>query len=192
MKKITILVTILICFTGTSASAQTKNILKSARNFRNLERSVLQQTTVNNALRSIPTLHMPPLAAKLTTAQIHTLLKENQTRIADLRKSRVYEEVWDIMEAPKAYVDQNLLGQDLADFYHEVTVPQFRTVNGKIGKVYELPVEGLGYAPFGKPAKPLDPETQIVFHIEGVGSQILDRSLLENPLYFQLVIEGDK
>ena len=94
------------------------------------------------------------------------------------------------MEAPKAYSSQDLLGKDLADFYHYDNVPQFRTASGEVGKVYELPVEGIGYAPFGKQPQLLDPQTQIILYIEGVGTQILDRKLLENPVYFQLVIEN--
>lgn len=190
MKKITLLATVLLLlFTGTDAFSQNKRVWKGARALHGLERTVLRQATADQALRKIPALHIPPAATKLTTAQIHTLLADNQARIANLRKNHVYEDVWEAMDAPKAYINQDLLGKDLADFYHYDNVPQFRTASGEVGKVYELPVEGIGYAPFGKPAKPLDPKTQVIFYIEGVGTQILDRKLLENPVYFQLVLE---
>lgn len=191
MKKISLLSILLLFFTGPCVFAQ-KNPLKAARNLRNLDRTMFRQITAQNALRKIPKLHVPPSHVAHTVSQVRTRLKENQARIARLRENHAYEDVWEIVtesETPKIYNSQKRLAKDLADFYAYDKVPQFRTASGEVGQVYELPVEGIQYAPLGAKPQILDPQTQVVFYVEGEGAQILNRSVLENSLYFQLVEE---
>lgn len=125
--------------------------------------------------------------APLTPKQV---LQANKTRIADLRNNHVNDTVWEAMEAPMTYTSQDQLGRELSDFYHHDQVPQFRKrFSNDIGYVYELPVEGIAYAPEGREPAILDPEKQVVFYMENIGGQILDRNVLENPLYFEMVTE---
>lgn len=130
--------------------------------------------------------NIEPLAP-LTPKQV---LQANKIRIADLRNNHVNDAVWEAMDSPMVYTSQDRLGRELSDFYHHDQVPQFRKrFSNDIGYVYELPVEGIAYAPEGRKPTILDPEKQVVFYMENIGGQILDRSVLENPLYFGMVTE---
>ena len=190
MKKISLL-SILLLVTSTYIFAQGKNPLKAACNFRNLD-GIIQRATASHALQKLPTPRLPYANTASAVSNVRKILQANQTRIARMRASHLYDETWDIimeLNASMVYTSQKRLGRDLSDFYYADQVPLFRTITGEVGKVYELPIEGIKYAPLGRKPQLLDPHTQVVFYVEGTGAQILDRKVLENSLYFEPVKE---
>ncbi len=203
--KIYLLFILLITATVPAAFAQFKT--PASRNFRNLESFLVRTAETYRPTAGVsrgPVMAVRPgrsvaaaatqlpVSKTLAVPFIHTsalqLLKTNHLRIAEMRTHHVYDDVWEIMDTPKTYTSQYQLGQDLADFYYQYPVARFRSrVTQQVGEVYELPIEGIRYAPKGRQPVLIDPQTHVLFYIEGVGGQILERSLLENSLYFEPV-----
>lgn len=125
--------------------------------------------------------------APLTIAQ---QLQVNQIRIAQMRAAHQYDHLWKALGFPKVYTSQDQLGRTLSDFYRDDEIPQLRKrFSNDICLIYEFPVEGIQYAPVGRTPITLNPETQVVLYIKGVGGQIIDRVNLTNPLYFEPISE---
>ena len=208
MKAKNLLLSVLLITTAaTAAFAQFKT--PALRDLRNLE-NIVTRATAASRRPSFMALHDPMLTGiSFTTSVVETatqlpgkntltapathipdmqLLKNNHTRIAEMRMNHVFDDVWEVMDASKAYTSQQSLALDLADFYYQYPVARFRNrLTHQIGEVYELPVEGIQYAPQGRQPAAIDAKTHVIFYVEGIGAQILERKQLENSLYFEPV-----
>lgn len=169
----------------------TRGSMEYHPSFSMLEDPMLSGAPLKNSAAAVTTTQLSAQAAQ-TAPATHIpdvqLLKSNHSNIANMRVNHVFDDVWEAMDAPKVYTSQKMLAQNLADFYYEYPVARFRSrATQEIGEVYELPVEGIQYAPLGRSPVTIDAQTHVIFYIKSIGAQIIERKQLENPLYFEPV-----
>ena len=110
-----------------------------------------------------------------------------KTQVDHARQAKELDGSWLLTGGVKHYTSQNQLGRDMAAFYEGWEgVPQvYHRISNEKFYVYEIPVDGLTYAPEGSPrVQMLDPNTQVVLYSKKIGGQVVDRSLLKNDLIF--------
>lgn len=113
------------------------------------------------------------------------------------RQAKKFDAYWNRKFGVTHYTSQNQLARDMAAFYEDFPgAPQvYNRFSRQNFYVFELPVEGLEYAPEGSPkVHVLDPKTEVVLYHEQLGGQIVERANLENKMFFEDVddLEGIK
>lgn len=109
--------------------------------------------------------------------------------VAEIRLRDGYEVGWEQAGGVKRYTNQNQLGRDLAEFYRdEEDLPRvFNHISRSAFYVFELPVNGIKYAPEGSShVLTLAPSEYVVLYGgESLGWQIVERSALDNYMLFE-------
>ncbi len=113
------------------------------------------------------------------------------------RQAKKFDAYWNRKFGVTHYTSQNQLARDMAAFYEDFPgAPQvYNRFSRQNFYVFELPVEGLEYAPEGSPkVHVLDPKTEVVLYHEKLGGQIVERATLDNKMFFEDVddLEGIK
>ncbi len=112
--------------------------------------------------------------------------EEFQRSVAEMRLRNAYEADWKQSGGVKRYTNQDQLGRDLSVFYQNDAPQVYNRFSRVNFYVYELPVEGIEYAPEGNPnVRTLSPSDYVVIYHDKIGGQIVERETLDNPLFFQ-------
>ncbi len=118
------------------------------------------------------------------TRDAHSLYEENYLSSRYERQLNENDALWNKEQLPRVFSSQNDLGQILHAFHKQSSVRVTNNFTRQECYIYEIPVCGLRYAPAGATPRVLDPEAEVVLFNEKMGGQLVERSRLEDPLFF--------